>query len=146
MFSLFFNLQWLEQNLLRPICCARCAHQNPFSTSEPRALIVDNFYRDIPFPFTNVQWYFSHEGLDTTGLGSVSSRPFMEENMTIDQFETYIKTWSAYTVYLQRHPDAEDPVERMMRKLEQAIGVNDRDTETFTVRWPTVLIVAENDK
>ncbi|RUS22557.1 S-adenosyl-L-methionine-dependent methyltransferase [Endogone sp. FLAS-F59071] len=113
---------------------------------ERKALLVENYYRDISFPFTNIQWYFSHEGLDTTSLGSVSSRPFMEENMTIDRFESYIKSWSVYATYCKIHTGAEDPVERMTRKLEQAIGVKDRGTETFTVQWPTVLVVAENDK
>lgn len=65
--------------------------------------------------------------------------------MTIEHFETYIKTWSSYATYKDKFPDAEDPAERVVRRLEKVIDVSDRDKDTFTVQWPTVLILAEND-
>ncbi|RUS29355.1 S-adenosyl-L-methionine-dependent methyltransferase [Jimgerdemannia flammicorona] len=113
---------------------------------EPGRQILNNFHRDIPFPFKKVHWYFSHEDLDTTNLGSVSQNQFMEQQITLDRFENYAKTWSAYATYREKHPEAEDPAERMIRRLSKVIKVKDRDTETFTVQWPTVLVVAENDK
>ncbi|RUS30726.1 S-adenosyl-L-methionine-dependent methyltransferase [Jimgerdemannia flammicorona] len=78
--------------------------------------------------------------------GSVSQNQFMEHQITLDWFETFAKTWSTYANYREKHPEAEDPAERMIRRLSKAIGVKDRDTETFAVQWPTVLVVAENDK
>lgn len=116
-----------------------------FCGTESGRLLIDNYYRSINFPFHNVQWYFSHEGLDNTGLGKVSPLQFMEQRMTIEHFETYIKTWSSYATYKDKFPDAEDPAERVVRRLEKVIDVSDRDKDTFTVQWPTVLILAEND-
>ncbi|RUP48951.1 S-adenosyl-L-methionine-dependent methyltransferase [Jimgerdemannia flammicorona] len=107
---------------------------------------TDIFYEYATGLIGKVHWYFSHEGHDTTNLGSVSQNQFMEHQITLDWFETFAKTWSTYANYREKHPEAEGPAERMIRRLSKAIGVKDRDTETFAVQWPTVLVVAENDK
>ncbi|RUS32341.1 S-adenosyl-L-methionine-dependent methyltransferase [Jimgerdemannia flammicorona] len=113
---------------------------------EPRISILNNFYRDVSFPFKNVQWHFSHDELNSDNIGSVSPLPFMEQDMTLDHFETFIKTWSSYANYREKFPDAEDPIERMARKLQEVLGLKDRDMETFKMQWPSVLVLAENDK
>jgi ubiquinone/menaquinone biosynthesis C-methylase UbiE len=84
----------------------------------PERDIVMNLYRDITFPWTEIEVPAIH----------------MQENWTVDQLLGYIRTWSASKRY-QKDRGA-DPVSLHESTLRNAWGVSTR-----TVTWPLTLKV-----
>ncbi|KAL1915266.1 uncharacterized protein VTP21DRAFT_7542 [Calcarisporiella thermophila] len=101
---------------------------------EPGRLLVDNYYRDIDFGSA-----FSHVERHTTT--ALDKKHFVEKEMTLNTFCTYLKTWSAYHNFMKAHPGVADPVEEAVAIIAQKDGVSDWD-KPFMVVFPAVLILA----
>ncbi|KAM3578932.1 hypothetical protein VKS41_008724 [Umbelopsis sp. WA50703] len=102
-------------------------------------VLVDNLYRDIPIPYANTIYYFSPEDADVTSIGKITSEPIMEQDMTLETFRSYIKTWSAYANYMKDH--TEDPVDKMVEDMAVLMKTNTPEESKVTVEWPAVLIL-----
>ncbi|CAO3694695.1 unnamed protein product [Umbelopsis ramanniana] len=102
-------------------------------------VLVDNLYRDIPIPFPDTHYYFSPEGCDTTNIGKITPQPIMEQEMTLETFRHYTKTWSSYANYMKEHSD--DPVDEMVSNVAKVLNVENLEQHSITVEWPAVLIL-----
>jgi hypothetical protein len=63
----------------------------------------------------------------------------MEQDMTLETFRSYIKTWSAYANYMKDH--TEDPVDKMVEDMAVLMKTNTPEESKVTVEWPAVLIL-----
>ncbi|KAJ3147015.1 hypothetical protein HDU89_005823 [Geranomyces variabilis] len=66
--------------------------------------------------------------------------PLIERNFSVNKFQAYLKTWSAYKTYVDKHPDEADPVDAFIERLAKEEGVTDRDEE-WQVEWSGVAIL-----
>jgi len=88
----------------------------------PERKIVDNQYRDVPFPFTSV----------VTAI----EEPYMTMDVTwtLDGMFGYIRSWSAYNTAIKVLPD--DPLEQVREQIISAWG----DIPERSVRFPIFLL------
>ncbi|KAG0207283.1 hypothetical protein BGX28_001440 [Mortierella sp. GBA30] len=99
-------------------------------------LILDNLYKCIDVPMQNVErHYFPHHA---QGLA-----PVMTDRVTMNHFRNYIKTWSSYKNYCEKHPERPDIVDQTIDAIMEEENLKDDDEIDIT--WPTVVIFAEND-
>ncbi|KAJ3022021.1 hypothetical protein HKX48_007176 [Thoreauomyces humboldtii] len=60
----------------------------------------------------------------------------------VDAFRQYVKTWSAYSNYMDKHPDREDPVDRFIEKAVKDGEISAEEAEKgWPVEWPGVVII-----
>ncbi|TPX58416.1 hypothetical protein PhCBS80983_g03139 [Powellomyces hirtus] len=64
----------------------------------------------------------------------------IEKNFSLNDFQQYLKTWSAYKTYGDRHPDQPDPVDVFIEDMAKREKVTDRE-EVWEVEWPGVVII-----
>ncbi|KAF9943905.1 hypothetical protein BGZ70_005272, partial [Mortierella alpina] len=69
--------------------------------------------------------------------------PVMTGKVTMKYFRNYIKTWSAYKNYCEKHPGRPDIVDVTIDTLMEEENLKDDDEVEIT--WPTVVIFGEND-
>lgn len=82
---------------------------------DPERRYVDNYYRDIPFPFEEIP-----------------APPFnIEVYWTIDQLLGYLRSWSSVQHYIR--DKGEDPVLQIEDGLRQGWGASERKYFTFPV-------------
>lgn len=106
---------------------------------------INNLYRDIKFPFSNIKWYITPKCEDITNISSKIEYSLMEKDMTIDEFHKYIKTWSAYFNYMSNNKNVIDPVDVMINKIYKIMKLKDKN-DIISVEWPVVLILIKNEK
>lgn len=102
-------------------------------------VLVDNLYRDIPIPYANTAYYFSPEDADVAHIGKIAPKPIMEQDMSLETFRKYIKTWSSYANYMKDH--TEDPVDKMIEDMALILKTDKPEEYKITVEWPAVLIL-----
>ncbi|KAG0365153.1 S-adenosyl-L-methionine-dependent methyltransferase [Gamsiella multidivaricata] len=98
-------------------------------------LILDNLYKSIDVPLQNVERHYFPKNGNTLP-------PIMTEHVTMKHFRNYIKTWSAYKNYCEKHPDRPDIVDKTIDEIMAEENLKDEDVVDLT--WPTVLILGEN--
>ncbi|CAO3563304.1 unnamed protein product [Mortierella alpina] len=99
-------------------------------------LILDNLYKSIDVPMQNVErHYFPNHPQDLA--------PVMTGKVTMKHFRNYIKTWSAYKNYCEKHPGRPDIVDQTIDTIMEEENLKDDDEVDIT--WPTVVIFGEND-
>ncbi|KAI8906614.1 S-adenosyl-L-methionine-dependent methyltransferase [Powellomyces hirtus] len=64
----------------------------------------------------------------------------IEKNFSLNDFQQYLKTWSAYKTYGDRHPAQPDPVDVFTEDMAKREKVTDRE-EVWEVEWPGVVII-----
>ncbi|CAG8759123.1 7688_t:CDS:2, partial [Racocetra fulgida] len=82
---------------------------------------VNNLYQDIKFPeefYQNVQ----REIHDEENNDDKSQHIAVNWNLT--QYGNYLRTLSFYTNYLEKNPNAEDPVDELISNMKEAEGWN----------------------
>ncbi|KAF8938901.1 putative S-adenosylmethionine-dependent methyltransferase [Dissophora ornata] len=99
-------------------------------------LILDNLYKSVDVPMKDVERYYFPNNKDDLP-------PLMSERVTMKHFRSYIKTWSSYKNYCEKHPDRPDIVDQTIDAIMEEESLKDEDEVDVT--WPTVLILAEND-
>lgn len=68
--------------------------------------------------------------------------------LTLEQIDNYLRTWSPYKRWLQKHPDSkkeEDPINQCLEKLRSSAKQRGEE-ELIKVEWPQVLIHAVKKK
>ncbi|KAH8553176.1 S-adenosyl-L-methionine-dependent methyltransferase [Umbelopsis sp. PMI_123] len=106
-------------------------------------VLVDNLYRDIPIPFPDTQYHFHPKDVVYTENGKITPHPILEQEMTLESFRHYLKTWSSYANYMKDHPEEPvDPVEEIVSDIAQILNVKEPEQQLITVQWPGVLILA----
>lgn len=111
-----------------------------------KAKYIKNLYRDINFPFEKVEKYITPKNRDITNISNEIQGSFMEMDMTIDNFNKYIKTASGYVNYIENNKNNNlliDPVDDSINKIMKITGLCEKDF--ITVEWPFVLVLAKND-
>ncbi|KAG9324204.1 hypothetical protein KVV02_002005 [Mortierella alpina] len=97
--------------------------------------ILDNLYKCIDVPMQNVErHYFPNHAQDWA--------PVMTDKVTMKHFRNYIKTWSAYKTYCEKHPSRPDIVDLTIDAIMEEENLKDEDEVKIT--WPTVVIFGEN--
>ncbi|KAG0247238.1 hypothetical protein BG011_001830 [Mortierella polycephala] len=99
-------------------------------------LILDNMYKSVEVPMQNVERHYFPD--HPQGLP-----PIIAERIDMKHFRSYIKTWSSYKTYCERHPDRPDIVDQTIDAIMQEENLKDEDEVDLT--WPTILIMGEND-
>ncbi|KAG0299730.1 hypothetical protein BGZ98_009810 [Dissophora globulifera] len=100
-------------------------------------LILDNQYKSIEVPMQNVERHYYP-------AANGEELPIMKDKVTMAHFRNYIKTWSAYKNYSEKYPERPDIVDATVNVIMEEEGLKNEDEVDIT--WPTVLILAENDK
>ncbi|KAF9344539.1 hypothetical protein BGX26_004256 [Mortierella sp. AD094] len=100
---------------------------------EPGRLILDNMYKCIGVPMENVERYY---------LPNEELPALMSEKVTMKHFRNYIKTWSSYKTYCDKHVGEPDIVDKTIDTIMAEENLKDEDVVEITL--PTVLILAEN--
>ncbi|CAG8802289.1 3163_t:CDS:2, partial [Racocetra persica] len=99
---------------------------------------VNNLYKDIKFPeefYQNVQReIYDEENND-------DKNQYIVVNWNLSQYENYLKTLSAYTNYLEKNPNAEDPVDELISNIKEAEGWN--GDELLPISFGSAFILAE---
>ncbi|KAF9094082.1 hypothetical protein BGX27_001516 [Mortierella sp. AM989] len=102
---------------------------------EPGRLILDNMYKCIAVPMKNVERYY---------LPNEELPALISEKVTMKHFRSYIKTWSAYKNYCDKHADQADIVDKTIDAIMEEENLKDEDV--VDIVFPTVLILGENDE
>lgn len=92
----------------------------------PERRIVDNQYRDVPFPFNPII------------KATEEPYTYIEAKWTQDSMIGYIRSWSAYQTALKQ--TSVDPLNQIQNKITEAWGSK---TE-HTVRFPVFLLTGSN--
>ncbi|KIO23403.1 hypothetical protein M407DRAFT_244773 [Tulasnella calospora MUT 4182] len=137
---------------------------------EPGRKILDNHYRDIPFP-TSLEWnldsarrvYFSGElvselqevpiyGLPAEdeaqtfpNVPEVRTEAIMGKTMPWDGAQSWLRTWSSLHTYQQRHPEDKERTGKgkegdMVDRFVEVLK-DKLGTETVDIQWPVSLMM-----
>lgn len=112
-----------------------------------KAKYIKNLYRNIEFPFKKVEKYITPKDKDITNISNVTQGSFLEMDMTIYNFNKYLKTASSYVNYIEKNKNnclLIDPVDDAINKIMEITELC--ENEVITVEWPFILVLAKNDK
>lgn len=112
-----------------------------------KAKYIKNLYRDINFPFKKVEKYITPKNKDITNISNETQGSFLEMDITIDNFNKYIKTASGYVNYIEKNKNNAllvDPVDDAINKIMEIAGLCENDI--ITAEWPFVLVLIKNDE
>ncbi|ORZ24766.1 S-adenosyl-L-methionine-dependent methyltransferase [Lobosporangium transversale] len=99
-------------------------------------LIADNLYKCIEVPLDDVERHYFPNNKDGYPL-------LMSEQVSMEHFRNYLKTWSGYKTFSERHPERPDIVDETIEAILKEEGLKNEDVVDVT--WPTVLILARNN-
>ncbi len=88
---------------------------------------IDNMYSDFTIPY----------------VGSVRDDTIeMIGEETVASFLGYLRSWSAYQMFVAQNPEAPDPLIEFSQRLLEILGVDKEDDQTIiTVKGPVVLLL-----
>jgi len=87
---------------------------------------IDNHYKDIiPINYQKVENYLTS----------------MSKEVDIQSFIGYLTTWSGLNEYKKKNPGKEDPLISVQKRMEEALGTNQK----FTLTFPVFMIFAEKE-
>ncbi|KAF9898682.1 hypothetical protein BX616_003728 [Lobosporangium transversale] len=102
---------------------------------EPGRLILNNMYKSIEVPLEDVERHYFPNNKDGYPL-------LMSEQVSMEHFRNYLKTWSGYKTFSERHPERPDIVDETIEAILKEEGLKNEDVVDIT--WPTVLILGRN--
>lgn len=82
---------------------------------QPERRLVDTGYKTMVIPFAEIY----------------PPRFEMSKEWTLEDWVRYLRTWSAYRIYLQKNPGTRDPIDTILPQLQALWG-----TKARLVRWP----------
>ncbi|KAF9430972.1 hypothetical protein BGZ94_001316 [Podila epigama] len=111
-------------------------------------LILDNMYKSIDVPLGSVERHYIssghvHHGINRQKNNDAELPPIMADKVSMAHFRNYIKTWSAYNNYSEKHPDRPDIVDQMIDAILKEENLKEEDQVDIT--WPCVVILGRND-
>lgn len=74
----------------------------------------------------------------------------MKQELSWLGLESYLRTWSALSTYLERHPEVAaqkgrgaegDPVDRLVAKLQSLVAQDGEEKETVTIDSPVAMLL-----
>ncbi|KAI8098859.1 S-adenosyl-L-methionine-dependent methyltransferase [Halteromyces radiatus] len=123
------------------------AMDGPIQTySDPNIKYIINMYRDIPFPFSTVDYYISPSSEDITGI-SKPCGSLMEKTMSLADFGNFLKTASSYVNYKKDHHGniGPDPVDDAIENIADLLQTTDKENTLIDLEWACVLVLARDD-
>jgi SAM-dependent methyltransferase len=85
---------------------------------------IENLYRDIQFPFDEQYWYITPKKLDTANISRPVDGSLLEATMTVQKFNDYMKTSSAYTNFSKTLKDSDvDPTDTMAEDIMKVLNL-----------------------
>lgn len=105
---------------------------------------IKSMYRDIAFPFNEQTWYITPKSEDITNISQPTAGSLMKASMTMENYNHYMKTASAYYNYIKDHPKEDDPIDTLVKDIMQALNITDYQC-VIDLEWPTSLVLARND-
>jgi hypothetical protein len=124
---------------------------------DPRRVILDGMYADLPMPPTEADKRVEEEGLPTFTVMERRVYPsdehpevMMKKQITMRALSNYLKTWSAYKTFMDEKraqtragEEMLDPVDALLEGwFLEAEGKVNYDT-VVDVEWPVVLVLAK---
>ncbi|CAO3607248.1 unnamed protein product [Cunninghamella blakesleeana] len=100
-------------------------------------------YRDVEFPFKNVDRYICPDSEDIKHQSKKKfSNPLLDKKMSLSQFGSYLKTASAYSNYIKENSN--DPADDVVDEVAKHLGIADKDTYIIHLEWPLGLVLCRD--
>ncbi|CEP19624.1 hypothetical protein [Parasitella parasitica] len=110
--------------------------------TNPNIKYVRSMYCNIKFPFEEQTWYITPKSEDIMNVSQPIDKSLMEASMDLETYRNYMKTASAYSNYMEAHPN-DDPVDKLVKDIKHTLKITDQDI--VHLEWPTCLVLARNN-
>ncbi|KAF9158196.1 hypothetical protein DFQ26_007884 [Actinomortierella ambigua] len=100
---------------------------------DPGRAILDNLYRDVEFAhLVDVQHHTFPNNKD-------HFPDILTQDVSMDTFRNYIKTWSSYKTYSEKFPDRPDIVDQTIDEILREEQLSGQDV--VHLQWPSTVIL-----